>query len=143
MMSAKGDPISHPGVVDRIDNQTIYVKILSQSACASCYAKGACNMAEMQEKIVEIPLIGKQIHKVGDEVNVVMERTMGKKAVLLGYFFPFLIVITALIILTSVLESEGLAGLISIALVAPYYLILYLQRDRLRNTFEFKISPSG
>jgi len=138
-MDPNADSISHPGIIEGIDKKTIRVKILSQSACASCNMKGACNMSEMQEKIVEVDNNYPPKYKDGDQVSLIMEKSMGAKAVLLAYVLPFLVVLIALIVLTSVLESEGLAGITSLALVAPYYVILYLQRDKLKKTFHFRI----
>ncbi|MCK4677915.1 MAG: SoxR reducing system RseC family protein [Bacteroidales bacterium] len=133
------DLISHPGIVDEIDREIIRVKILSVSACSSCQVKGICNMAEMQEKMVDVKNNQDGRFSVGDNVNVVMKRSLGTKALLLGYIIPFLIIFISLIILVSIMNHEGLAGLISLSLVGPYYLILYLKRDKIKRTFEFSI----
>jgi sigma-E factor negative regulatory protein RseC len=96
-------------------------------------------MAEMQEKIVEVDKSYLYDFKVGDHVNLIMERKMGKRAVFLAYLLPFLIVMVALIVFTSVLENEGLAGLLSLAVLVPYYIIIYYKRDKLRKVFHFRL----
>jgi len=131
--------ISHPGIVDEIDREIIRVKILSASACASCQVKGICNMSEMQEKMVDVKNSRDGRFSVGDNVNVVMKRSLGTKALLLGYIIPFLIIFISLIVLVSIMDHEGLAGLISLSLVGPYYLFLYFRRDKIKRTFEFSI----
>ena len=56
------------GVVEEIDNDTIKVNITSISACQSCHAKGACSVANVQEKTIEIP--SKANYKPGQQVMI-------------------------------------------------------------------------
>jgi sigma-E factor negative regulatory protein RseC len=137
-MSSKQD-ISHPGVIDSVEDNTIHVRILSQSACSSCHAKGMCSVAEMEEKIVDIPLHHTKKYKQGDAVMITMKRSLGAKAVLLGYIIPFLIVLLALIMILSLTGNEGMAALISLGLLVPYYLLLYALKDRISKEFKFQI----
>jgi sigma-E factor negative regulatory protein RseC len=137
-MSAKSD-ITHPGIVDSTENGTIHVKILSQSACSTCHAKGMCSIAEMEEKIVDIPDIYDGKYNSGDNVTITMKKSLGAKAVLLGYILPFLIVLIALIAILTVTGNEGVAALISIGLLVPYYLLLYYFKDKLSREFTFHI----
>ena len=138
-MSRAGEIISHPGIIEKIDKQSVYVKILSSSACSSCTAKGACNLAESQEKVVEIKMQQDQVYSVGRSVDVVMQRSLGTRAVLLAYLIPFGIVVLALIVLLSAGIPEGISALFSMALLVPYYLILHHFRDKLKKEFEFTI----
>ncbi|MCF8331132.1 MAG: SoxR reducing system RseC family protein [Bacteroidales bacterium] len=133
------DLITHPGQIVSVDKKELHVQILSMSACASCHAKGFCSAADMQDKIVDVKNIYEQAYQPGDKVTLVLKRTKGKHAVFLGYILPFLIVLLSLIIFTLTLESEGLAGLISLAFLVPYYIILYLKRDQLNERFDFRI----
>jgi sigma-E factor negative regulatory protein RseC len=139
-INESSDIISHPGVVEKVDNETIYVRIMNLSACSACHVKAACSMAEMQEKIIEIRRNFKDNYKTGEQVNVVLEKSLGKKAVVLAYLLPLLILVISLIILTSFSVNEGIAALVSISLMGPYYLVLYLMRNRLKKTFDFKIA---
>jgi sigma-E factor negative regulatory protein RseC len=133
------EEITHPGIVESIDGNIIKVKILSQSACSTCNAKGMCSVAEMKEKIVSVNSIGSFTGREGDRVILKMKRSLGARAVWLGYVLPFLIVFVALIVLVYTTGSEGLAAVISLALLIPYYLILYLLKDRLSREFTFVI----
>jgi sigma-E factor negative regulatory protein RseC len=60
---------------------------------------------------------------------------MGNKAVLLGYLVPFIILVTTLITLSTFGASEWLMGITSLCALAPYFLLLYFFRNRLRKTF--------
>lgn len=131
--------ISHKGIINNIDNNKIYISIISQSACASCHVKGMCSVADMKEKIIEIENTKNNNYKIGDTVTVVMEKSSGTKAVVLGYFIPFIILLISLIVLISITNNEGLSGLISIGILIPYYLILYIFRNKLKKIFVFKL----
>ena len=132
------DCIKHGGIIERITSKTIYVKILSIAACASCNAKGMCNTAEMEEKTIEVVNDGKE-HKVGEHVNVIMDKKLGPKAVLLGYFYPFLILLLTLILSISLTGKEGLSALIALGILGPYYAGLYFYRDKLKRKFTFRL----
>lgn len=96
-------------------------------------------MAEMQEKLVEVKNNGKYEFSDGEKVNVTMRRSLGTKAVVLGYLIPFFIVIISLIVLLAVTKNEAVSGIVSVGLVIPYYIVLYTIRDQLKKTFEFTI----
>ena len=42
----------------------------------------------------------------------------------------------------SITENELLAGLTALGALLPYYLIVYLTKDKLRKTFSFSIKKS-
>jgi len=133
------DNISHPGVIQEIDSHRIYVKIMAQSACSACHAKGMCTVAEVEEKIIDVNKPSGRSYNVGDNVVVGMQKSLGSKAVLLGYLIPFLILLLSLIIMLALTDNELLSGMIAIGLLVPYYIILHLLKDRLQKTFEFRI----
>ncbi|NTW23253.1 MAG: SoxR reducing system RseC family protein [Lentimicrobium sp.] len=137
-MTPAKDCIAKSGIIDHLDNQKIYVKILSISACASCQVQGVCSSSDMSEKIIEVDRNGAPDVKPGQLVNVSMDASNGNLAVVFGYLIPFVILILALVILVN-FTSEGIAGLISIGLLAPYYAGLYLLKDRFQRKFRFTI----
>lgn len=96
-------------------------------------------MSDVKEKIIEVDLIEGQNYIAGDEVIIEMKQSLGTWAVLFGYFFPFLLVIITLIILTSFGLDQGLSGLLAILTLAPYYLIMYLFRAFLRKKFTYRL----
>ena len=114
------DAIRHSGIIRKIDEDFIYVSIVSQSACAECHAKGACNITDLNEEVVEVPRRGDDSRQVGDKVRVSMHKSLGTRAVMLGYLIPFLLVITTLISVLAIGGSEGLAGLLALGVLIPY-----------------------
>jgi len=130
--------IYHEGIVDHLENSTIFVRIVAKSACGSCHAKSMCSSLEMSEKIIEVKHKQGQGFNPGDPVILHMTQSMGMKAIILGYLLPFLLVLGTLIAGSNFL-SELSAGLLSIAILLPYFLILRLFRNSISHTFRFDI----
>ena len=130
--------IEHKGIIDSINGNKISVSFIALSGCASCHAKGYCSTSDMKEKSVEVYDFS-NLYKVGDEVTVMLKQSLGLKAVWLGYILPFVLVVTALIILSQITKSEAISGLGAIALLIPYYLVLFLFKNKLKKTFSFFI----
>lgn len=129
--------IEHPGIVTSVHEKYVVVSVLSQSACSSCHAKGACSMADMEEKQVNALKIPGTKYEPGQQVNVFMGKNLGHLAVFFGYVLPFLLIFILLFSMVGLGVSEGKAGLASLAVLVPYYGILYLLRNRLNKTFVF------
>ncbi len=131
------DYISHKGIVKEIKAHSLIVSIITTSGCASCEIKGVCNASEMTEKEVEVAIDNANDYKLHQAVTVAMKKNMGLQAVWWGYLLPFLLVLGSLIGISVVTDNQGLAGLISLALLIPYYIILYYSRSRMKNKFNF------
>ncbi|MBU0488688.1 MAG: SoxR reducing system RseC family protein [Bacteroidetes bacterium] len=138
-MSGKDEEIVHPGMITGIEPGIVTVKIMSVSACSTCHAKGACTAADMEDKIIQIKTASFSQMSVGQQVSVVMKRTLGIRALMFGYLFPFLVLTTSLIIYTIVLDREGIAGLLALSTLIPYFLILYVFRNRIGKHFVFQL----
>jgi sigma-E factor negative regulatory protein RseC len=102
-------------------------------------AKGSCSVAEMEEKIVEVEHYQGSPLKPGHPVTLAMKRSSGNRAILFGYFIPFLVVLTVLIAGSFFTSHEGLLGLLALGSLVPYYLVLYLKRDKLKKGFAISI----
>jgi len=134
--------IDHLGIVDRIEGDVAHVKINSESACSACHAKGVCGAADQEEKFLDVPLTGAS-YKTGEQVHVQVARRLGFKAVALGYFYPFLLLMAVLILLILIGMSELKAGSLALLSILPYYLLLYLFRKRIESTFTFSIKKTN
>ncbi len=131
--------ITHEGTIDSIDQNHINVRIISMASCVSCSVSGTCSAADMAEKIVEVVLPKHNTYKVGDRVSIVLDKSMGLKAVFLGYVAPFLVMLFTLIIMLSLNYNEGIAGLVSLAMLAPYFFGLYYFKNRIKENFTFRL----
>lgn len=133
------ETVSHEGVITKIDGDTLEIKIIAQSACAACHAKSACTMSDQAEKVLTVPKPEGQEFQLLQKVKVVMAVGQGNKAAVLAYLVPIILLLAALFICLGIGLSEGLAALISIVVLIPYYLLLYTQRDKLKKKFEYRI----
>lgn len=133
--------IAHKGKIVSLTPEFTTVEILSESACGSCHAAALCGMSELRKKVLELPTRHYASFREGDEVNVVLRRTMGFKAVWLAYILPLAVLLAVLMGLTAAGVEELYAGLWALGAVALYYVILRLLRDRLRNDYSFYITP--
>ncbi len=129
--------IEHKGIVQKNNNESVNVLIISESACSGCHAEGLCSMANSKEKNVEVK--GNFNVKEGDQVTVTLEQSAGYRALLLGYLIPLLLVLAILIIMISAGAGELVSGILAIASLLPYYLILYLLREKINEKFIFSI----
>ena len=133
------DIIKHRGIVEKVDGSHIVVRIVQTSACAACSAKGLCNASESKEKQIDVYDANPSC-RVGEEVMVCGTTSMGMRAVVLAFGVPLLILILALGISMKVTNEDALlsAG-IALVSVIPYYIVIYLMKDKLNKTFSFTI----
>ncbi|MEI8086030.1 MAG: SoxR reducing system RseC family protein [Paludibacter sp.] len=134
--------IAHTGIITRIDQKLIQVLIIQESACSGCHANGACSVADMAEKMVEVESADSSF-KVGDKVTVFGQSSMGLLAVLLAFILPFIIILLTLFILRNYVASEAISGIISLATLIPYYIILSFFRAKMKSKFQFQISKDS
>lgn len=133
------DSITHPGIIQQIGEKTISVLIISKSACNSCDAKKSCVASDMEEKIIEVPKTDGKAFSIGEQVTVSMNQKTGNWAVAIGYLFPFIVLISSLILFMKAGMNEGLAGLSGLAILGLYYIILYLFNKSISKKFQFFI----
>lgn len=134
-----GDSIGHDGIIESIDGDEISVKILQISSCASCQAKSLCHISESKEKVIEVSVPDSHIYHVGQKVTVVGTSSQGLKAVVLSFVIPLIILLVTLFICIKNIGNEGLAALLSLSALIPYYIILLLCKKRLKLFFQFSI----
>ena len=130
--------IKHKGTVIDINNNTIFVELISQSACSACHAKSLCSI-DSQKKIIEIENNNINLFAVGENVNVILKESLGLKAVCLAYFLPFITFVLTLVLCLNMGISEGLSAILSLLILVPYYTILYFFQNKLKKEFYFEI----
>ena len=133
------ETISHEGVVTKISEDELEIKILAQSACAACHAKSACGMGEQAEKTLTVPRPKGKDFVINQKVNVKMTIGQGNKAAVLAYLVPIILLLTVLFVCLGLGMKDSLAALASIVALIPYYIVLYLQRDKLKKKFDYTI----
>ena len=133
--------IKHLGIVENIQGSHLSVRIVQTSACAACSVKGHCSSADSKDKIIDIIDTAAASYQVGENVMVVGETSMGMQAVALAFIIPFVLLICTLFLFMALIENELYAALLSLAVLVPYYYILWLNKTRLKQKFSFTIKP--
>lgn len=138
-MSGNNKTIDHEGVVKSITPTVISVEILNKSMCAACHAKSACTMSDMSIKTINVPNRHDRSYEVGEEVLVVMKKTLGLRAVWISYVIPLIILMILLLSLPYLNFSELGAGLVAVLGLCIYYLGVFLFKEKLAREFTFAI----
>ena len=133
--------IKHLGIVENIQGSDLSVRIVQTSACAACSAKGHCSSADSKDKIIDIIDTAASSYRVGEKVMVIGETSMGMMAVVLAFIIPFILLIFSLFLFMALMENELYSALLSLAILIPYYFILWLNKTRLKQKFSFTIKP--
>jgi sigma-E factor negative regulatory protein RseC len=131
--------IQHTGVIERIEQFRIYVRIVRQSACSECHAKSFCTSTDSKTTTIEI-----EDHSgdfaLNEQVLVGGQYAMGRQAVWLAFILPLFLVVLFVTLGTILFNNELLGGLAGLFVLLPYYMILYLNRDKLKKKFVFTLS---
>ena len=99
------DVIEHHGRITSIEGNRIKVSVETMRACSNCLAKCVCSAASMENKEIEV-INDSGIFHEGEEVKIFLEQSLGFKALLFGYFFPFLLLLIALFLFSALLFTS-------------------------------------
>ena len=133
--------IEHAGIVENIQDSHVRVRITQVSGCATCSAKGYCSSADKSDKIIDVTTADGSTYHIGDKVKVQGKTSIGLLAVLLAFIFPFFLIIITLFVSKIYVNNELYVALFSLLVLIPYYLILWLNKTRLKRDFSFTIKP--
>lgn len=134
-----GNKISHPGVIERVADDCIKVRIVQTSACAACKVASHCNAAESKVKVVDVFGCDTTKYATGQEVTVWASKDVANKALLLGFGGPFLLLVCVLMIALRFTANEGAAALWALGSLVPYYFALWLLRNNIQRGISFQI----
>lgn len=133
------DNISHSGVVESVEDGCVHVRIVVTSACAACKVAGYCNAAESKEKVVDVYTAKSEAYAVGQAVTVSASRQVATHALLLAFGLPFVILVAVLVGVLLLTGDELWAALGGLLALVPYYGILWLFRQKVRDRLAFQI----
>lgn len=135
-----GNEISHSGIVERVEDGCVSVRILQTSACAACKVAGHCNASEAKVKIVEVHCdTGASHWEVGQPVTVVAESRVARLALWLGFVLPLLLLLCTLVATIMTTKNEGMAALASLLVLVPYYLVIWALRSQVSRRVSFRL----
>lgn len=128
--------IRHTAVVVDKSKDKVMVSVNDAQSCHSCGLKSACGKSDDDQKLFEVP-----VHinfKKGEKVWLEMNSELGLKAMLLAYFFPFLVLIISIMIGLQFF-NELIASLLGIGLVFIYYWILQRSENLIAKNIHLNI----
>jgi sigma-E factor negative regulatory protein RseC len=131
--------IRHRGIVEKVENHKVFVRIEQQAACSACHARSACHASEKKDRIIEISDDSGR-YAANEQVFVSIQSTAGFIAVTVAFVIPLALTVAAVV--TGANQSEGVGGLAGLAVLIPYYLILYVFRDKLKKKLTFSLSKA-
>lgn len=130
--------ISHDGIVVKVEGRQVTVRFVQSSACSGCHAKNLCVSSDSKERTIVADSYGVP-YSVGEQVTISISDRLAGKAMFFAFGLPIILVLAALFPLVSWL-GEGYACLSLLVLLAIYYLVFYLNRDRLDTEVAFDLS---
>ncbi len=116
---AETELVEHKGYITKVGTNQATVRIVSESACASCHAKGACTAADKEEKDIDVYTTGFSDLKIGQLVVLQGKKSLGLKASIYAYILPFFLVIIALFTCYGLTKNEGIAGVVCLLILFP------------------------
>lgn len=127
--------VTHEGVISKIDGTKITVQFVQQSACADCHAKMLCTAGDTKQRSIVADSFGVS-YSVGEQVTVEVTNQLAWTAMFYAFGLPTLL---ALIILFPAINlfGEMLACATELAVLALYYAIFYLFREKLDRKVVF------
>ena len=135
------ETIEHQGVVASVDGNHVQVNIVQLAACSECKARSLCSSSERKEKIIDVyEADAAEKYRVGERVKVCGTLSMGKQAVWLAFGLPLLLTVVWMLVAMVVLNLGELVSVGVLAvMLALYFYILYINRDRMARRFAFWI----
>ena len=143
--------IRHEGIIDSIDSDGhVRVRITQMAACAGCKVAAHCNASEQKVKMVDVyekptpnpsPGEGRDSlrYKVGDSVVGATSEAAAGRALLLGFGLPLILLLVVLAVMLMAGCNEGVSAITALVVLLPYYLVLWLCRDRIAGNISFRI----
>lgn len=137
------EKIEHQGVVEEVSPDYVRVTIVQVAACAECKAKSLCVSSESKEKVIEVKGSYPNL-KVGDAVKVCGSMQMGRRAVLLAFTLPMVMLLLIGFVCLGILNmSEGWVMLLMLLSLTVYFSVMYVLRGRIEREFRFWIENSN
>ena len=149
----------HSGVISQIKRGSVIVSLDKNVHCETCHAKGACGVTDSANKQIEVVNSGRDytLNEPVEEssqtaLELVLRRNdgtkmaeaseiipgLGHKAVFWAYVFPFMLMLLTLLT-ASYFLTEWVAGLLSLLILIPYYLLMRGMKDYFKRTFDISI----
>ncbi|MCI1741379.1 MAG: SoxR reducing system RseC family protein [Prevotella sp.] len=133
------DKVTHTGIIDSIDGDRIHVRILQASACGECRIAGHCNASDTREKYIDVKDSNASIHHVGESVVISTDGNTARRATVIAYVIPLILMVLTLVLVLKFSHNEGMAALSGIGILVPYYFVIFLLRKKISSEVKFQL----
>ncbi len=132
--------ITHEGIVTEVSGQWVTVRFVQQSACSSCHAKALCagGNSESAERQVVANSYG-VAYQPGDKVRVIVGGGLAWSAVVVAFLIPLVLALLCLFVTVGRTDNELMGCLATLAVLAVYYVVVWLLRHKLERKVEFTL----
>lgn len=134
--------VEHSATIVGINDENITVDVNSRSACMSCHLKDNCGIFDCKSTIIEVTSPTPELYTLGQTIMVTIDEYHGWTAVFFGYILPLLLVLITLLSTIYFTQDETAAGIYSLTILIPYYLVLLLFKKNFSRRFNFKIKDN-
>ncbi len=129
--------IKHEGVISKVNPNGYVISLKGNFNCEGCKAKSACGVSESNDKEIEI-FDSNELYNLNESVTVSLKKDLGLKAVFWAYILPFILMMFTLVI-SSYFFAEWIAGILSLCVLGPYYLMLFIFNNKFKKAFKLSI----
>lgn len=116
-----------PGIVIGVKDKVVSVEVVDTSV----KGKGSTRVVEIATERHDLD--------IGQRVVVIVESTPGNRAVMFVFILPAVLFCVIFFGLKDVTDSEGLAGLLAVFTLIPYYTIFWVITSRSQGMVKMKI----
>ncbi|MFI3248695.1 MAG: SoxR reducing system RseC family protein [Rikenellaceae bacterium] len=135
----------HNGEVISLEQgDVINISLRAIEACDGCRAKSVCSASNGKDesgstRVMRVVSSCASSLKVGDMVDVSITYKIGMMAVIVAYIIPLIVFVGSLAVGVSVGLEEGVAALVTFAITAIYYGVVYLLRENFERVVHFEV----
>lgn len=131
--------ITHNGIVESAEECLVRVRIAQTSACASCQVAGHCSVSESKNKTIEVATPYASSFSEGDRVAVSVSVCSVRRALLVGFGLPFVIMVLSVFVCMWLTSDETFSAAAGLASLVPYYILVWSFRVRIGSGVIFGI----
>ena len=129
--------ICHQGTIKEIKENMLFVEVERLASCASCHAKSVCLAFTKKDEIIPVPTHEPDAFQVGERVQVNLKKSLGAKAVVIAYLFPFFALILGLLGTYYFTKNELLSIGVAFVTTTLYFLFIKKIDKKLKKQFSF------
>lgn len=129
--------IIQQATITKIDDDKLFLSICRAEACGACKAQSACSSSGGGKEII-LENDGRQ-REVGDQVNLKISRHQGFLAIMIAYLVPVALIIGILMWLQWLALSEVISGVITLAVIVVYFILLRVFRSKFETELTIEI----